>query len=133
VVSKRGMVFVKVMAILGLSLLVAGCSRWELPPVPLNTAYNLDGTNAAEEMDGIGVDREAKRWRQSHKSKRNALASIETTGSVVNLGDQEDEQLSQIMKLKAHSPEWLALRKQIEQDRIAKNKRELARITICNC
>ena len=124
----------KFVAIIVLPVLLAGCSRWDLPPVPVSTAYNLDGTGAAAKP----VRRE-----QVRRSISMAHASIETTGSiptgtiptgnVIAAEDQEDVHLAQIMKLPANSPEWLALRKQIEQDRIAKNKRELARITICNC
>jgi hypothetical protein len=121
----------KLLAIIALSIFISGCSRWDLPPVPQNTAYNLDGTT--NEPPARSARRETIR-----RPVRMANASIETTGSIPTgvderPEDQEDELLGQIMKLQANSPEWLALRKRIEQERIAKNKRELARITICRC
>jgi hypothetical protein len=105
---------------------LSGCARLNYAQVPSNTAVILDGTLPAEE---------AQVKRVVRRPPRMANASVETTGSVEDSDQQlEDMYLSQILKLPPNSPEWLALRTKIEDRRVARNRRENARLTICkNC
>ena len=92
----------------------------------MTTAYNLDGTLAGNP---------SRRPQRIKRPSREANASIETTGSVgLDTDDREQEYIAALIKTKANTPEWLALRKKLDDGRADRNSRERDRLTICrNC
>lgn len=116
----------KIVLLILIASALGACSRMTPPPVASNTSYSIDESFSTE-----APSQPLPKTRRVRAS-REARASLDTTGSVPDLdGGHEDLYLTQILKEKPNSPEWLNLRAKIEDERKARNERENARLTIC--
>ena len=110
------------------AIMLSGCANFNQAQIPMNTTYSLDGTLA-----GNPAPRQRVKRQLASRSPSSSYASIETTGSIDNQ-DREQELYTELGKFKANTPEWLAIRKRIENDRTERSNRERDKLTICrNC